>query len=90
MSMLMTLYITLAEAAAPAATGATANPPPPVAPALPPPPAPLSASGWTTMLLAISVVTLWFGWSIIKVLTTPNADEKLHAPLEIDTRDADT
>lgn len=94
MNMLTTLYITLAQAAKPVADGAVdaaaaaaaaaAKAPPP------PPPVPLSTSGWIMMLTAISVVTISFAWLILKVMTTPNADDKIHAPLEIDTRDKDT
>lgn len=46
--------------------------------------------GWAFMLTSVLSVVLLALWCFYKVLTTPQAAEHVHAPLDIDTLDRGT
>lgn len=50
----------------------------------------MTPGGWIIMLCSVGFVTLFFGWTVFRVLRAPEADEHVHAELDIDTRDQDT
>ncbi|HPD31495.1 MAG TPA: hypothetical protein PLL20_16005 [Phycisphaerae bacterium] len=47
-------------------------------------------AGWLLMTLSCGVVVSLMVFCYRRVLRTPRPEEHMHAPLEIDTRDADT
>lgn len=47
-------------------------------------------AGWTLMLMSCGVVLSLMTFCYWRVLRTPRPDEHMHAPLEIDTHDAET
>jgi hypothetical protein len=47
----------------------------------------MTLAGWIIMILACTGFTGLMLWCIHKVVTTPEAPEHLHAPLDVDTRD---
>ena len=51
---------------------------------------PLSVGGWVTMVVAVGGVTLFLGWCVYKVLSTPGSTEHIHTQADIDTHDTDT
>lgn len=50
----------------------------------------MTTAGWILMLSSCGSVVLLTGYCYYRVLTTPRTSEHIHAPLEIDTQDADT
>lgn len=50
----------------------------------------LTPAGWITMLLSVGFVTVFFGWCIWRVLTTPGSAEHVKDPTLVDTHDQDT
>ncbi|MBI4581022.1 MAG: hypothetical protein HY718_15065 [Planctomycetes bacterium] len=50
----------------------------------------MTAAGWILMLVSCGLVTVLVVFCYRRVLRTPRPTEHLHAPLEIDTHDADT
>ncbi len=46
----------------------------------------MTEGGWIIMILSVGSVSTLFVWCVIKVLTTPEDDEKLHG-FEIETPD---
>lgn len=49
---------------------------------------PLSAAGWTVMILSVGAVLCLVGFCVFRVLTLPPVEEEtLKGPLEIDTGD---
>lgn len=50
----------------------------------------MTAWGWAFMLTSVLSVALLALWCFYKVLTTPEAAEHVHAPLDIDTHDRGT
>lgn len=50
----------------------------------------MTLGGWILMLGSCGAVVLLTGYCYYKVLSSPSTTEHLHAPLEIDTQDADT
>ena len=49
----------------------------------------MNSLGMILMLASTSLIAILTFWCFFKVLTTPNAAATEHAPLDIDTRDAD-
>lgn len=47
----------------------------------------MTLGGWITMSLSVGFVTAFFTWAILRVLRAPEAEERLHTELDIDTRD---
>ncbi len=50
----------------------------------------MTVAGWVLMLLSCGAVIVLTAFCYYRVLTTPTTTEHIHAPLEIDTQDADT
>lgn len=50
----------------------------------------MTPAGWLVMLLSVGFVLGLTVFCFYRVLRTPKSIEHMHAPLEIDTRDADT
>jgi hypothetical protein len=50
----------------------------------------MTLAGWLFMLVSCGLVTVLTAFCYYRVLTSPCPTEKMHAPLEIDTRDQDT
>lgn len=50
----------------------------------------MTASGWLTMTVVVGFMTSLLGWSVWKVLSTPNAREHIHPAIELDTPDMHT
>lgn len=50
----------------------------------------MTPGGWAFMLLSCGFVIVLTGYCYYRVLTTPRPEERLHAPLEIDTHDQET
>tara|TARA_R100001143_G_C3355989_1_gene132357 strand:+ start:1231 stop:1383 length:153 start_codon:yes stop_codon:yes gene_type:complete len=50
----------------------------------------MTFSGWIIMLFSVSFVTCLLSWCIYKVITTPDSNEHIHSPSDIDTHDDDT
>ncbi|HSW46780.1 MAG TPA: hypothetical protein VLM89_14560 [Phycisphaerae bacterium] len=46
--------------------------------------------GWLFMLCSVTLVLTLVVFCFWRVLNTPKTTEHMHAPLDIDTRDADT
>jgi hypothetical protein len=44
----------------------------------------MTAGGWVIMLFSVGVVTIAFAWCVVRVLRTPEPEERLHAPLGIE------
>jgi hypothetical protein len=42
------------------------------------------------MILSVGFVTTLFGWTILRVLRAPDAEEHVHGELDIDTHDQDS
>jgi len=42
----------------------------------------MNLSGWVTMILSVSGVTLFFAYTLIKVLRIESAKKKLHSTLD--------
>jgi len=49
----------------------------------------MNAGGWIVMTMAVGGMTLFLGWCIFKVLTTPGSSEHLHTQADIDPHDND-
>lgn len=49
----------------------------------------LNASGWTLMLLCITLVVTLMAFCYYRILREPRPSERHHAPLDIDTRDTE-
>lgn len=47
----------------------------------------MTTAGWIILVLACTGYTALLLWCIHKVVATPGAPERLHAPLDVDTRD---
>ena len=47
-------------------------------------------AGWIVMILSVGFVLSLTVFCFYRVLRTPKTTEHMHAPLEIDTHDADT
>jgi hypothetical protein len=50
----------------------------------------LTTDGWIFMLVSCASMVFWTGWCYYRVLTTPEASEHMHAPLDIDPHDKNT
>jgi len=50
----------------------------------------MTPAGWILMLTSCGAVLSLMVFCYYRVLTTPRTTEHIHAPLEIDTHDADT
>jgi hypothetical protein len=50
----------------------------------------MEMGGWIMMALSIGFVLALNIYCFGRILRTPRAEEHLHAPLEIDTKDKDT
>lgn len=50
----------------------------------------MSSAGWAFMLGSCGLMIIWTAWCYYKVLTTPSGAERMHAPLDIATRDEPT
>lgn len=46
----------------------------------------MTLGGWIIMISSVGSVSILFVWCVVKVLTTPEDDEKLHG-FEIETPD---
>ena len=44
----------------------------------------MTLGGWAIMLISVGAVTIAFAWCVVRVLRTPNPEERLHAPLDIE------
>ena len=49
----------------------------------------MNTSGWIVMILSVGGMTVFLGWCIFKVLTTPGSSEHLHTQVDIDPHDED-
>lgn len=49
----------------------------------------MTAYGWVVMLVSMGFVVCLFLFCFYRVLTTPQSQAHLHAPLDIDTGDTD-
>lgn len=49
----------------------------------------MTTGGWIIMLASVSFVTGLLIWCVYRVLTTPGADEHVHATTQIDPHDQD-
>lgn len=47
----------------------------------------MNTSGWIVMTMAVGSMTLFLGWCIYKVLSTPGSSEHLHTQIDIDPHD---
>ena len=50
----------------------------------------MTPAGWMLMLGSCGVVVILMLYCYYRVLSTPQTSENIHAPIEIDTQDADT
>jgi hypothetical protein len=50
----------------------------------------MTPAGWAFMLISCGFVVGLTIFCYYRVLTTPRPEERIHAPLEIDTHDLDT
>lgn len=50
----------------------------------------MTLAGWIFMLVSVAFVVALLVFCFARVLRRPNANERLHAPLDIDTRDRNT
>ncbi len=50
----------------------------------------MTPTGWAFMLISCGMVTCLAVFCYYRVLRTPSTTERMHAPLDIDTHDADT
>lgn len=50
----------------------------------------MRTSGWIFMLFSVGFVVILTAWCFYKVLVKPASADHMHAPLEIDTHDANT
>ncbi len=50
----------------------------------------MNLGGWIFMLTSITAVVSLITFCFYKVLTKPSAADHMHAPIEMDTRDAGT
>lgn len=50
----------------------------------------MTAAGWTVMLLSVGFVLSLTIFCFYRVLRTPQSNQHMHAPLDIDTHDVDT
>lgn len=49
----------------------------------------MMTGGWIIMILSVGFVTGLLGWSIYKVITTPDSAETVPSQINIDTKDRD-
>ena len=49
----------------------------------------MTTGGWIIMILSVGFVTSLLGWSIYKVVTTPDSTETVHSQTNIDTKDTE-
>ena len=42
----------------------------------------MTIGGWITMLLSVGFVTGLLGWCIYKVALEPDAEERIHSPMD--------
>jgi hypothetical protein len=47
----------------------------------------MSSLGWIVMLGSVALTTLGFAWCLWKVLRTPGATERIHAPPDTEPPD---
>lgn len=47
----------------------------------------MTTAGWIIMVLACAGFTGLLLWCVRKVITTPDAPDRLHSQIDIDTRD---
>jgi hypothetical protein len=45
----------------------------------------MTLGGWLIMIASVGGVTVLFIWCIFRVLMTPGASNRVHAPTDIDT-----
>lgn len=50
----------------------------------------ITLGGWIIMLTSVGFVTGLMSWCIYKVLTTPEATERVHSQIDIDTLDQES
>ena len=50
----------------------------------------MNTGGWVMMILSVGFVLTLTTFCFYRVLRTPRSTRHMHAPLEIDTHDADT
>ncbi len=50
----------------------------------------MTPGGWIIMIGSVGFVTLFLGWCIYKVVTTPGSSKHIHSQIDIDTRDQET
>ena len=50
----------------------------------------MTTFGWVFMLTSVTGVVTLITYCFYRVLTSPGAENKMHAPLDIDTGDLDT
>ena len=50
----------------------------------------MNTGGWAMMILSVGFVLSLTTFCFYRVLRTPRSTSHMHAPLEIDTHDADT
>ena len=50
----------------------------------------MTPTGWAFMLISCGLVTVLMLFCYVRVLRAPTITEHMHAPLAIDTHDADT
>ncbi len=50
----------------------------------------MTISGWIMMTLSVGFVLAFNAYCFTKVLCTPRSEERIHGPLDIDTRDRNT
>lgn len=50
----------------------------------------MTASGWAMMIVSVGFVLCLTVFCFYRVLRTPKSTDHMHAPLDIDTHDADT
>ncbi len=50
----------------------------------------MTTGGWILMLLSVGFVSSLLIWCVYQVLVTPDSEESLHGPSNIDTEDDDT
>ncbi len=47
----------------------------------------MTLGGWIVMVASVGGVTAFLGWCILKVLREPQAEERIHGQLDIETPD---
>ena len=47
----------------------------------------MTAAGWFVFIFAVTGMTGMLLWCVYKVVRTPDAEEHLHSPVDIDTHD---